>query len=108
MVSKRDVVSGPTDGKLTTITEGLAQGDKVVIDGVDRLRDGAKATVVDNASAEAAGGQGNDQAPQRHFAGAVGAEGVGAEGHVRRRGLDARGGGGSAATGAPAQRAPAQ
>ena len=36
------------DGKRTTITSGLAAGDKVVIDGVDRLRDGAKVMVVEN------------------------------------------------------------
>ena len=47
-VSKRDVVTGPGDGRRTTITKGLAAGDKVVIDGVDRLRDGAKVTVVEN------------------------------------------------------------
>ena len=45
-VTKRDVVTGPSDGKSTTITAGLAAGDKVVIDGVDRLRDGAKVRVV--------------------------------------------------------------
>ena len=33
-VSKRDVVSGPTDGKMTTVSQGLAPGDQVVIDGV--------------------------------------------------------------------------
>ena len=48
-VTKRDVVTGPSDGKATTITSGLAAGDKVVIDGVDRLRDGAKVRVVDGA-----------------------------------------------------------
>ena len=48
-VTKRDVVTGPSDGKSTTITSGLAAGDKVVIDGVDRLRDGAKVRVVDGA-----------------------------------------------------------
>ena len=46
-VSKRDVVTGPSNSKSTTVTSGLAVGDKVVIDGVDRLRDGAKVTVVD-------------------------------------------------------------
>ena len=46
-VTKRDVVTGPSDGKSTTITSGLSAGDKVVIDGVDRLRDGAKVRVVD-------------------------------------------------------------
>jgi multidrug efflux system membrane fusion protein len=50
-VSKRDVATGPTDGKHTVITSGLAAGDKVVIDGVDRLRDGAKVKVVDHAPA---------------------------------------------------------
>jgi membrane fusion protein, multidrug efflux system len=52
-VSKRDVVTGPTDGKHTVITSGLAAGDKVVIDGVDRLRDGAKVKVVDHTTAGA-------------------------------------------------------
>ena len=41
-VSKRDVVIGPTNGKQTVITSGLAAGDTVVIDGADRLRDEAK------------------------------------------------------------------
>ena len=50
-VAKRDVAIGPTDGKHTVITSGLAAGDKVVIDGVDRLRDGAKVKVVDQAPA---------------------------------------------------------
>ncbi|HEY5207275.1 MAG TPA: MdtA/MuxA family multidrug efflux RND transporter periplasmic adaptor subunit [Roseiarcus sp.] len=50
-ISKRDVATGPTDGKHTVVTSGLAAGDKVVIDGVDRLRDGAKVKVVDPAAA---------------------------------------------------------
>ena len=54
-VSKRDVAIGPTDGKHTVITSGLKAGDKVVIDGVDRLRDGAKVKVVQQAGA--GGGQ---------------------------------------------------
>ena len=45
-VAKRDVATGPSDGASTTITSGLAAGDQVVIDGVDRLRDGAKVNVV--------------------------------------------------------------
>src|SRR5208337_2198675 len=109
-VSKRDVVSGPTDGKVTTITKGLAPGDKVVIDGVDRLKDGAKVRVVDNATAEAAQGQGQDQAPRRHFNGGGGGEGAGAEGHHHRHGQGGQTGGGSSAPGGspPAQGAPAQ
>ena len=50
-VSKRDVVTGAANGASTTITSGLSAGDQVVIDGVDRLRDGAKVRVVDNATA---------------------------------------------------------
>jgi multidrug efflux system membrane fusion protein len=45
-VSVRAVKTGPTDGHHTVITSGLQEGDKVVIDGADRLRDGAKVTVV--------------------------------------------------------------
>lgn len=33
---------GATDGERIAVTKGLALGDQVVIDGVDRLRDGAK------------------------------------------------------------------
>jgi multidrug efflux system membrane fusion protein len=80
-VSKRDVAAGATDGKHTVITLGLAAGDKVVIDGVDRLRDGAKVKVVDQPAA--GGGQAG--------AGAVSGEGSavgstnGAGQHHKRR-----------------------
>ena len=71
-VAKRDVAIGPTDGKHTVITSGLAAGDKVVIDGVDRLRDGAKVKMVDHA---AAGGR---PGPERRQGSAAGS-------HERRR-----------------------
>jgi len=63
-VSKRDIVTGPGNGKHTVITSGLKVGDKVVIDGVDRLRDGAKVKVVDapaSPGAQAAAGEGLEQ-----------------------------------------------
>ena len=63
-VSKRDIVTGPNDGKRTVIASGLREGEKVVIDGVDRLRDGAKVKVVDNpptAGAQASDGHGQEQ-----------------------------------------------
>ena len=44
-VSVRPVTIGPATGQMTAITGGLAVGDKVVTDGADRLRDGAKVTV---------------------------------------------------------------
>ncbi len=52
-VSARAVTTGATDSKNTTILTGLAAGENVVIDGVDRLRDGAKVSVRNAASAAA-------------------------------------------------------
>ena len=54
IVSKRDVVTGQSDESHTTITKGLAAGDRVVIDGVDRLRDGAKVRLADEAGPQGA------------------------------------------------------
>ena len=44
-VSVKPIKVGPTDGSLEQVTSGLAPGDRVVTDGTDRLRDGAKVTV---------------------------------------------------------------
>jgi multidrug efflux system membrane fusion protein len=52
-VTVRAVKIGPADSGRTAITTGLAVGEKVVIDGADRLREGAKVTVR-NAPAAAA------------------------------------------------------
>ncbi|HTY56724.1 MAG TPA: efflux RND transporter periplasmic adaptor subunit, partial [Candidatus Binataceae bacterium] len=41
-VSVRKVTPGPSDGTNTAIVKGLSVGDTVVIDGTDRLSDGAK------------------------------------------------------------------
>jgi len=41
-VEIRVVETGATDGEKVAVVKGLAIGDEVVIDGVDRLRDGAK------------------------------------------------------------------
>jgi membrane fusion protein, multidrug efflux system len=40
-VSVRPIKIGPTDGEKAAVDSGLAPGDRVVIDGADRLRDGA-------------------------------------------------------------------
>ena len=107
-VSKRDVVIGPTDGKRTVITSGLAAGDKVVIDGVDRLRDGAKVKVVDSPPIGAAqgSGQGQDQAGGQSAAGPAGsANGEGR--HHRHHGGQANPGEGLPASGAASSTAPA-
>ena len=44
-VSVKTVKLGVTDGSLTQVLSGLSPGDRVVTDGTDRLRDGAKVTV---------------------------------------------------------------
>jgi multidrug efflux system membrane fusion protein len=44
-VSVRLVKLGPTDGQNYSVISGLSLGEKVVVDGVDRLRDGAKITI---------------------------------------------------------------
>jgi len=44
-VSVRKVTLGPSDGKNTAILSGLSAGETVVIDGTDRLSDGAKISI---------------------------------------------------------------
>jgi multidrug efflux system membrane fusion protein len=106
-VSKRDIVTGPGNGKRTVITSGLKAGDKVVIDGVDRLRDGATVKVVDSPAspgAQAAAGDGLEQSGGGPEAGSANGAGQ----HHRRRHDQAGDGEGSAApnAAAPASQAP--
>jgi multidrug efflux system membrane fusion protein len=44
-VSVQAVKLGPDDGERVAIADGLAPGDKVVVDGADKLREGAKVTL---------------------------------------------------------------
>jgi multidrug efflux system membrane fusion protein len=44
-VSVRPIKLGPTDGDVVQIESGLAPGDRVVVDGADRLRDGARVSI---------------------------------------------------------------
>src|ERR1700727_1434769 len=105
-VSKRDVVIGPTDGKRTVITSGLAAGDKVVIDGVDRLRDGAKVKVVEHATAGAGqSGAGADPGSGGEDSGAGSTNGGGQ--HHKRRHDQAGAAGDSAPPAAATNPAPA-
>jgi membrane fusion protein, multidrug efflux system len=111
-VSKRDIVTGAADGKRTTITSGLAAGDKVVIDGVDRLRDGAKVTIAANPPGTGAPGENGQQRGPRHGSNGAGtgADGAGGEGHRHRHGQGAQAGDGGnspAAAGSPPPAQPA-
>jgi multidrug efflux system membrane fusion protein len=44
-VSVRKVELGPGDGERVAVMSGLSPGERVVVDGADRLRDGAKVTL---------------------------------------------------------------
>ncbi len=44
-VSVRPIKLGPTDGDLSQVTDGLKAGERVVIDGADRLKDGQSVVV---------------------------------------------------------------
>lgn len=44
-VSVRPVSVGPTDGSMVAVNSGLSVGERVVVDGTDRLRDGARVTI---------------------------------------------------------------
>jgi multidrug efflux system membrane fusion protein len=58
-VSVHKVQLGPSDGKNTAILSGLAVGDTVVVDGTDRLSDGAKITASAPEAAAPARGAGS-------------------------------------------------
>ncbi len=44
-VSVRTLTLGPTEGDTVSVTKGLSAGDRVVVDGADRLRDGATVSI---------------------------------------------------------------
>jgi multidrug efflux system membrane fusion protein len=62
-VSVRPVQLGATDGDRVEVRSGLAPGDRIVIDGADKLRDGAKVVVrpPTDANRPADTGKGKDQ-----------------------------------------------
>jgi len=53
-VAAQPVTLGPADDKRVVVTKGLEPGQLVVTDGADRLKDGAKVRVAQNAAAGAA------------------------------------------------------
>jgi multidrug efflux system membrane fusion protein len=52
-VSTRVIELGPADGERQSVRSGLSPGDRVVVDGADKLRDGAKVVLRDSAAAPA-------------------------------------------------------
>ncbi|OLL32629.1 multidrug transporter subunit MdtA [Burkholderia sp. SRS-W-2-2016] len=57
-VTVRQVKIGPVDGERSSIQSGLAVGERVVTDGSDRLREGAKITIPAARAAGASGASG--------------------------------------------------
>jgi len=57
-VTVRPVKPGPVDGERTSIKSGLALGERVVIDGSDRLREGSKITIPAERPSGASGAHG--------------------------------------------------
>jgi multidrug efflux system membrane fusion protein len=51
-VALRKVATGPVDGERTVVASGISAGERVVVDGVDNLRDGARVEPIDKAAAE--------------------------------------------------------
>jgi multidrug efflux system membrane fusion protein len=62
-VAVQNVVTGPADPTNTSVMSGLSVGDEVVIDGTDRLRDGAR-IVVRNGNGQAAAAPNPEQQRQ--------------------------------------------
>ena len=57
VVNVRQVTVGPSSGNRVAIEQGLAEGEQVATDGLDKLRDGAKVEVT-TPGAGAKGGEG--------------------------------------------------
>ena len=53
---------GPAQGENVAITDGLQPGDKVVIDGADKLRDGSQITLPARRRVQRTGGDQGDPA----------------------------------------------
>ena len=64
-VALRRVRVGVVDGDRVSVQGELQEGDRVVVDGMDRLRDGTKVTVIDAGAAAAKLEQGAQEASQR-------------------------------------------
>jgi membrane fusion protein, multidrug efflux system len=65
-VSVRPINVGPTDGPIAAVTSGLSAGERVVVDGTDRLRDGTHVMIPGASGAAHATGPGGGPAPGAH------------------------------------------
>lgn len=63
VVALRRVSLGPADGQRVVVRDGVAVGERVVVDGVDNLRDGARVDPIDKDAAERAATQPGESRP---------------------------------------------
>jgi len=75
-VAVRPVKVGPIDAERTSIASGLAVGERVVIDGSDRLKEGAKITVAPDAATVMHAASGSHASGAHAASGASGASGA--------------------------------
>ncbi len=95
-VSVRQIGVGVIDGTTAEVRSGLAAGDRVVVDGSDRLRDGLKVSVAAQIGQPAAGASSN----------AAGGRSGGAGGGQRNGQSAGQGGGSQGANPGPSQTSP--
>jgi membrane fusion protein, multidrug efflux system len=79
-VSVRQITTSAVDGNITAVTSGLTAGERVVIDGTDRLRDGLKVVVAADQAASGndshGGGQRGGQGSRQNGGGRNGEHGA--------------------------------
>jgi membrane fusion protein, multidrug efflux system len=67
-VNVRPVKLGASEGEMTAVDSGVKVGDRVVTDGVDRLREGAKVDVIVPGAPARAGGDASKRTPEQREA----------------------------------------
>ena len=77
-VSVKPVKLGPAEGEATVVESGVSPGERVVVDGLDKLKDGAQIEPIDRSA------QAHAPAAPRSAKG---------DGQQRRKGVDTKGGG---------------
>jgi multidrug efflux system membrane fusion protein len=66
-VAAKPVTLGDTEGERVAVTTGIAVGDKVVVDGADRLKDGMEVVVQDASHSGAPGSHGGGDGQHKHW-----------------------------------------
>ncbi|MDR3095745.1 MAG: MdtA/MuxA family multidrug efflux RND transporter periplasmic adaptor subunit [Paraburkholderia sp.] len=87
-VTVRLVKVGPVDAERTSITSGLAVGERIVTDGSDRLREGSKITIPAERAQHASGAKGASGAKAGAASSAAGASAASGTHKGRRHGAE--------------------